>query len=63
MLTEKTYEDGYNFSGIIGVKGNTYAERKIDLLAQLGYHNLPHNIFDGLTETEIDRKARRIIMS
>ena len=45
-----------------GCVGETYAERKIDLLAQLGHH-VPDDIFDGMSETEIDRKARAIILA
>ena len=55
-------KDGY-CSEMAGCVGETYAEKKVDLLAQLSYHNIPVSIFDGLTETEIDRKARSIIFS
>ena len=53
--------DGY-CNEMAGCKGETYAERKIDLLAQLG-HYVSEDIFDGMSEIEIDQKARSIIMS
>jgi hypothetical protein len=46
---------------ILGVRGNTYAERKVKLLKQLGY-KVDKTIFEGLTDLEIDRKARDIIL-
>ena len=44
-------------------KGNTYAKRKVDLLHQLGHHDVTESMFEGLTERQIDMKARNIIMS
>lgn len=52
-------EGAYN-SDIIGVYGETYAERKANLLKQLGF-NVSSDIFNGLSEIQIDNKARDII--
>lgn len=59
---QKECKDTY-YTSMIGCKGKSYAKKKLDLLRQLGHSNLPENIFDGLTETEIDRKARSIIFA
>jgi len=48
---------------MIGAKGRTYAEKKVDLLKQLGF-KVDRHIFDNCkSEYEIDRRARDIIFS
>ena len=44
-----------------GCKGETYAERKVDLLHQLGYREVTLEMFEGLNDVQIDQKARSII--
>ena len=62
MRTQTDIHDGRN-NVMSGCHGRTYAAKKVDLLKQLGYHNVTESMFTGLSESEIDRKARRIIMS
>lgn len=47
---------------MVGCKGTTYAERKVDLLHQLGYDYVNADMFSGLSEIQIDQKARSIMM-
>ena len=54
-------KDGTIYSDIVGVTGNTYAERKAQLLKQLGF-NIKASLFEGLSEIQIDNKARDIIL-
>lgn len=44
-----------------GCKGETYAERKVDLLHQLGFYKVTEEHFRGLNEIQIDQKARSIM--
>lgn len=44
-------------------KNKTYAEIKTDILHQLGYKHVKKQMFDGLSDTQIDNKARSIILS
>lgn len=46
---------------MIACDGDTYAERKIDLLHQLGYDNIAEDIFYGMNEIQIDNMARAIM--
>ena len=48
------------YTGIIGTKGKTYAEQKSDMLRQMGY-KVKASIFNGMTEIQIDNKARTIM--
>ena len=49
---------------LAGCKGETYAEKKVDLLHQLGFYNVTVDIFKNCkSESEIDRQARSIIFS
>ena len=62
-LPDKPNDCKDTYYTMIACKGKTYAKRKLDLLRQLGHYNLPKDLFDGLTENQIDQKARSIIMS
>lgn len=53
-------EGAYN-SDIIGVYGETYAERKANLLKQLGFTNVSSDMFNGMSEIQIDNIARDIL--
>lgn len=58
----------YSTSGwcdeMAGCKGETYADKKVDLLHQLGFYNVTVDIFKNCkSESEIDRQARSIILS
>ena len=44
-----------------GCKGETYAERKVSLMHQLGYSEVTLEMFEGLNEIQIDQKARSIL--
>ena len=44
-----------------GCEGETYVEKKVDLLHQLGYKEASVNMFEGLNEIQIDQKARSIM--
>ena len=46
---------------LIGCRGKTYVTRKVDLLHQLGYHDVTRGMFKGLSEVQIDNKARQIM--
>ena len=61
MPTQSDVHDGRN-NVMCGCKGDTYAEKKVELLRQLGYY-VTVSVFKGLTENEIDRKARTIMFS
>jgi hypothetical protein len=60
---ETDVHNGRNNNVMSGCKGRTYAEKKADLLNQLGYYDVTAKMFIGLTEREIDKKARNIIMA
>lgn len=56
-------QDGY-CDEMAGCKGKTYADRKVDLLHQLGFRNVTVETFANCkSKTEIDRRARSIILS
>lgn len=54
---------GYHEDCMVGCGGvdSTYASRKVNLLRQLGFKWVKPEIFSGLTEIQIDNKARDII--
>jgi hypothetical protein len=55
--------DGY-CSEMAGCKGDTYADKKVDLLHQLGFRQVTADIFANCkSETEIDKKAHSIIFA
>ena len=39
----------------------TYAELKAKILRQLGYKHVKEEMFDGLTDIQIDNRARSIM--
>jgi hypothetical protein len=55
--------DGYR-DEMAGCTGDTYVDKKVDLLHQLGYPNITVDIFaDCKSESEIDRRARSIMFA
>lgn len=55
--------DGY-CNEMAGCKGETYADKKVDLLHQLGFRQVTADIFANCkSETEIDKKAHSIIFA
>ena len=53
--------DGMTYNFIPGCKGNTYAKAKVQLLKQLGFYDVTEDIFKGMSDVQIDNKARSII--
>ena len=48
-------------SVMIGCGKGSYATRKVNLLHQLGYHDVTKSMFKGLSEVQIDNKVRVIV--
>ena len=63
MNTVKTDVHDGKHNVMRACRGKTYAERKTDLLHQLGHYYVTEDIFAGMTRNEIDKKAREIFMS
>lgn len=52
------------YSAMIGCSGKTYTEKKVNLLHQLGFHNVTTETFKNCkSEIEIDKRARNIIFN
>ena len=46
---------------MIDCKGDTFAEKKKDLLHQLGYKHVTVEMFEGMSEVQIENRVRTII--
>ena len=46
---------------MIGCGKGSYATRKVNLLHQLGYHDVTKSMFKGLSDIQIDNKAKEIM--
>lgn len=55
-------EGKHRYENMLGCVGYTYAEAKVQLLRQFCI-DVDVSIFDGMTETQIDNKARSLIMN
>lgn len=42
-------------------RNKTYAELKVEILHQLGYKHVKEEMFDGLSDVQIDNRARSIM--